>query len=55
MKQKTESQGKTERVFLVGVELKKKGALEVNESMEELGELAKVIHESTGLKVEIYD
>ena len=41
MKQKTENQGKTERVFLVGVELKKKGALEVNESMEELGELAR--------------
>ena len=40
MKSLTEQQGKTERVFLVGVELKKKGAVEVKESMEELAELA---------------
>ena len=40
MKSLTEQQGKTERVFLVGVELKKKGAVDVNESMEELAELA---------------
>ena len=40
MKSLTEQQRKTERVFLVGVELKKKGAAEVNESMEELAELA---------------
>jgi len=40
VKSLTEQQRKTERVFLVGVELKKKGAAEVNESMEELAELA---------------
>ena len=40
MKSLTEQQGKTERVFLVGVELKKKGAVEGKESMEELAELA---------------
>ena len=40
MKSLTEQQGKTERVFLVGVELKKKGVVDVNESMEELAELA---------------
>jgi len=36
-----EKQEKTERVFLVGVDLKKNGALEVDECMEELGELAR--------------
>ena len=41
MKQKTEQQGKTERVFLVGVELKKNGTQDVKESMEELGDLAR--------------
>jgi GTP-binding protein HflX len=41
VKQKTEQQGKTERVFLVGVELKKNGTQDVKESMEELGDLAR--------------
>ena len=40
MKSLTEQQGETERVFLVGVELKKKGGVGVEESMEELAELA---------------
>ena len=40
MKSLTEQQGETERVFLVGVELKKTGGVGVEESMEELAELA---------------
>ena len=39
MKALTEHNSKTERVFLVGAELKKRGAIEVRESMEELAEL----------------
>ena len=41
MKLEKEKQGKTERVFLVGIELKKKGPSEVSELMEELEELAR--------------
>ena len=40
MKSLTEQQGETERVFLVVVELKKDGGVGVEESMEELAELA---------------
>ena len=40
MKSLTEHNSETERVFLVGAELKKRGATEVRESMEELAELA---------------
>jgi len=41
VKLEKEKQGKTERVFLVGIELKKKGPSEVSELMEELEELAR--------------
>ena len=40
MKSLAEQEGKTERVFLVGAELKKGNTFDVNESMEELSELA---------------
>ena len=40
MKSLAEQEGKTERVFLVGVELKQGKAFDVNESMAELAELA---------------
>ena len=40
MKSLAEQEGKTERVFLVGVELKQGNAFDVNESMAELAELA---------------
>ena len=40
MKSLTEYNSETERVFLVGAKLKKRGAIEVRESMEELAELA---------------
>ncbi len=40
MKSLTEHLSETERVFLVGAELKKSGAIKVRESMEELAELA---------------
>ncbi len=36
----TKQQGKTEKVFLIGAEIKKKGSAEINESMAELAELA---------------
>ena len=40
MKSLAEQEGKTERVFLVGVELKQGNDFDVNESMAELAELA---------------
>ena len=40
MKSLAEQEGKTERVFLVGAELKQGNTFDVNESMEELAELA---------------
>ena len=40
MKSLAEQEGKTERVFLVGAELKQANTFDVNESMEELAELA---------------
>lgn len=40
MKALTEQNNETERVFLVGAEIKKRGTIEVRESMEELAELA---------------
>ena len=40
MKARTEHKSETERVFLVGAELQKRGTMEVRESMEELAELA---------------
>jgi len=40
VKSLAEQEGKTERVFLVGVELKQGNAFDVNESMAELAELA---------------
>jgi len=40
VKSLAEQEGKTERVFLVGAELKQRNTFDVNESMEELAELA---------------
>ena len=52
MKSLAEQKGKTERVFLVGAELKQGNTFDVNESMEELAELtttagASIIGEGT--------